>query len=122
MHLLKSKPVVLMMVTSIAVTGSVVRAVCAAADMPTAAVSGQKNNAGADQRPASDTMAQFLKRAELFRPTKAELAWQQIPWVAVDKDGVWDEAASIKMALEQARKEKRPVLIWSVDGNPLDQC
>lgn len=102
-------------------TGSSVLAIRALAKEPTPDGPASTQEVSPSQ-PSRDAVQQFLKRAEKFRPTKAELLWQQIPWVAVLKEGRLDEAASINRALEQARKEHRPLLIWSVDGNPYDQC
>jgi hypothetical protein len=69
--------------------------------------------------PAAD---EFRRTERKHWPTKDELGWQRIPWVAVLKEGKLDGIASLKEALRQAREEKRPILIWSPDGDPFDQC
>lgn len=73
--------------------------------------------------PGLTPAAEAFKRAERSHwPTRDELGWQRIPWVAVFKNGKLDEIASVREALRQAREEKRPILIWSPDGDPFDQC
>ncbi len=62
------------------------------------------------------TYAALQREAEWIKPTTAELQWQQIPWV-IDLAG----------ALEEARKEKRPIFFWAAggrdrDGTPLERC
>ncbi|HEY2909897.1 MAG TPA: hypothetical protein VGI99_06605 [Gemmataceae bacterium] len=58
----------------------------------------------------------LLKKAAAYRPGSHDLAWRQIPWHV-------DPAA----ALEQAKAEKRPLLVWLAggrerDGTPLERC
>ena len=78
---------------------------------------------GVLNNPEPTPAAEEFRRTERKHwPTKDELGWQRIPWVAVLKDGKLDEVASLKEALKQARDEKRPILIWSPDGDPFDQC
>jgi hypothetical protein len=45
------------------------------------------------------------------KPTEAETRWQQIPWMQ-------DLAAAVKVA----KKEKRPLFLWSSGDQPLDRC
>ncbi len=117
----KWQAALLPLVLCLVVTEPGLLAVRTLAQEPTPAIPVPNLNATSGQRP-DEAVRQFLQRAAKFRPTKAELLWQEIPWVAVMKAGRLDEKASIHQALEQARKEKRPILIWSVDGNPFDQC
>jgi hypothetical protein len=48
---------------------------------------------------------------EAIKPAESETRWRQIPWMQ-------DLAA----AVEQAKKEKRPVLIWVSGDEPLERC
>lgn len=43
-----------------------------------------------------------------IRPHPEELSWQAIPW-----------QTSIPAAVEIARRERKPVLLWAMNGNPL---
>jgi len=57
-----------------------------------------------------------LKRAAPFRPSTADLAYREIPWVI-------DPAEAIR----QARAEDRPLFVWLAggrkqDGTPLERC
>jgi hypothetical protein len=68
---------------------------------------------------ADDTapeLAAVLKRAAEFRPYQSDFAWREIPW--------HDDPAA---ALNEARAEKRPLLVWLAggrdrDGTPLERC
>jgi hypothetical protein len=42
------------------------------------------------------------------RPRPEELTWQAIPW-----------RTSIPEAMEVAARERKPVLLWTMNGNPL---
>lgn len=58
----------------------------------------------------------LLKRAAQFRPSKADLAYREIPWLI-------DPAE----ALKEARAENRPLFVWLAggrkqDGTPLERC
>lgn len=53
----------------------------------------------------------LLKRAATIRPTADELRWQTIPWVATPEE-----------AIRLAKAEKRPIFVFTVDGNPFDRC
>jgi hypothetical protein len=50
-------------------------------------------------------------RAAAIRPTAGEMRWQQIPWLG-----------SLVEAREQARREKRPILVWTLDEDPFERC
>ncbi len=43
-----------------------------------------------------------------IRPRPEELSWQAIPW-----------QTSIPDALELAARDRKPVLLWAMNGNPL---
>jgi hypothetical protein len=43
-----------------------------------------------------------------IRPRPEELSWQAIPW-----------QTSIPAAIEIAERERKPVLLWTMNGNPL---
>lgn len=63
--------------------------------------------------PELDAMWQ---RAAPLRPTKADLAFREIPWLT-------DPSA----ALKQAKDENRPLFVWLAggrkqDGTPLERC
>ena len=45
---------------------------------------------------------------EFIRPTKAELAWAEIPWKSTFYDGL----------IESDMKQK-PILLWAMNGHPL---
>jgi hypothetical protein len=47
----------------------------------------------------------------LIKPSAKEVRWKKIPWVT-------DLAA----AVETARQEKRPLLIWTTGDDPLERC
>ena len=51
------------------------------------------------------------RRAATIRPTAAESLWTQIPWVRSAIDGQ-----------RQARDERRPIMYWHVDDDPLERC
>jgi hypothetical protein len=54
---------------------------------------------------------QLTKLAAVIKPRPDETRWQQIPWVTDVNEG-----------LRQARAEKRPLLLWTILGDPLDEC
>ena len=49
----------------------------------------------------------FKELHEKLRPPTAE-AWRKIPWTT-----------SLVEAQNQAARERKPIFIWSMDGNPL---
>jgi hypothetical protein len=55
--------------------------------------------------------ADLARRAEAIRPTAEETRWQRIPWVRSVIDGQ-----------KAARAEKRPIMYWHVDDDPLERC
>jgi hypothetical protein len=59
-----------------------------------------------------DRLPSWEARAyRLIVPAEGELKWRQIGWTR-------DLAGAVK----QARKEKRPLLIWASGDDPLERC
>ena len=57
------------------------------------------------------TPAELGKLAAVVKPTPAELKWQQIPWITDVNEG-----------RRLAKAEKRPLLLFTIVGDPLDEC
>ena len=53
----------------------------------------------------------LTKLAAVIKPRPDENRWQQIPWVTDVNEG-----------LRQAKAERRPLLLWTILGEPLDEC
>lgn len=70
----------------------------------TAARTGQ----GESKKPTSLELA---KLAAVIKPSSAANKWQQIPWVTDVNEG-----------RRLAEEEKRPLFLWTVFGEPLDEC
>lgn len=70
---------------------------------------------GADVGQALDKarpeIAELEKRATQIRPSATEQLWKDIPWMT-----------SVVEAQKVAQAEKRPVLMWVSDDDPLDRC
>ena len=49
--------------------------------------------------------------AAIIKPSAAANKWQQIPWLA-----------DVTEARKLAKEEKRPLFLWTVFGEPLDEC
>jgi hypothetical protein len=64
--------------------------------------------ASASEGPEWDALS---RRADRVRPTPEETRWMQIPWVRSVVDGQ-----------RMARAEKRPIMYWHVDDDPLERC
>lgn len=60
---------------------------------------------------ARPDLAELERRATQIRPTAAEQRWKDIPWMT-----------SVVEAQKVAQAEKRPVLMWISDDDPLDRC
>ena len=60
---------------------------------------------------APDSADSLERRAQAILPTAAETRWQQIPWVR-----------SVIEGQRAARDEKRPIMYWHVDEDPLERC
>lgn len=52
-----------------------------------------------------------LGRVLALKPDPERLAWKRIPWLS-----------NLAEARQAAAKEKRPLLIWGSDDDPLDRC
>jgi hypothetical protein len=57
------------------------------------------------------TVAELANLAAVIKPTAAANRWQQIPWLTDVNEG-----------RRLAREEKRPLFLWTVFGEPLDEC
>jgi hypothetical protein len=57
------------------------------------------------------TAAELAKLVAVIKPTAAANRWQQIPWLTDVNEG-----------RRLAREEKRPLFLWTVFGEPLDEC
>ena len=55
--------------------------------------------------------AELTKLATTIKPSAAANKWQQIPWLS-----------DVNLGRKLAREEKRPLLLWTVFGEPLDEC
>lgn len=53
----------------------------------------------------------LLRRASEIRTTPAEMRYKTIPWLTDVCEG-----------LERARQEKRPVFLYTILGDPLEDC
>jgi hypothetical protein len=51
------------------------------------------------------------KQADAIRPTAEESLWTQVPWVR-----------SVIEGQRLAREERRPIMYWHVDDDPLERC
>jgi len=54
---------------------------------------------------------ELAKLAAVIKPSAAANKWQQIPWLTDVND-----------ARKLAKEEKRPLFLWTVFGEPLDEC
>jgi hypothetical protein len=69
------------------------------------------------QTPARDTagtspsLEELAKMAAIVKPKLDEEKWQNIPWITDVKEGQ-----------RLAKEEKRPILLWTILGEPLDEC
>ena len=57
------------------------------------------------------TAEEVAQRAAAIRPSTAELAWSEIPWLT-----------DLGAAQRIAKTEKRPLLVWAVADSPLERC
>jgi len=67
--------------------------------------------ASADKKTGGPSPEELTRRAAVIKPGPDENRWQQVPWVTDLNEG-----------LRLARAEKRPLLLWAVMGEPLDEC
>jgi len=57
------------------------------------------------------TGPELAKLAAVIKPSAAANKWQQIPWLMDVNEG-----------RKLAKEEKRPLFLWTVFGEPLDEC
>jgi hypothetical protein len=57
------------------------------------------------------TSAELTQLAAVIKPSAAANKWQQIPWLT-----------DVNAARKLAKEEKRPLFLWTVFGEPLDEC
>src|SRR5262245_6047244 len=57
------------------------------------------------------TSAELADLAAVIKPPAAANKWQQIPWLTDVNEG-----------RKLAREERRPLFLWTVFGEPLDEC
>jgi hypothetical protein len=57
------------------------------------------------------TSPELAKLAAVIKPSAAANKWQQVPWLTDVND-----------ARKLAKEEKRPLFLWTVFGEPLDEC
>ena len=59
---------------------------------------------------SSNPDAQLEQRLALIRPDAAETAYRRIPWMT-----------SLWKGRQRAAREGKPILLWTMDGNPLGE-
>jgi len=57
------------------------------------------------------TGPELARLAAVIKPPAAANKWQQIPWLTDVNEG-----------RKLAREERRPLFLWTVFGEPLDEC
>jgi hypothetical protein len=57
------------------------------------------------------TSPELAKLAAAIKPPPSANKWQQIPWLTDVNEG-----------RKVAKEEKRPLFLWTVFGEPLDEC
>ena len=67
--------------------------------------------APAEARQPSPRAAELTRLATVIKPSAEANKWQQIPWLRDVTEG-----------RKLAKEEKRPLLLWTVFGEPLDEC
>jgi hypothetical protein len=58
-----------------------------------------------------DADAAFQAQRDAILPTAEERAWRAVPW-----------RPELRLALAEANREPKPVLLWAMNGHPLGQC
>ena len=83
--------------------------------LTTVAFASSEGDAGGEGAPPAwpEALPSFEDRSfdgwhELVFPSKDELAWQSIPWRA----SFWE-------AVVEADRQRRPVVLWAMNGHPL---
>lgn len=82
---------------------------CAAVLMITARHVHAEAPAGAGKPVPSS--AELTRLATVIKPSAAANKWQQIPWLRDVNEG-----------RKLAKEEQRPLFLWTVFGEPLDEC
>src|SRR5436190_23631100 len=67
--------------------------------------------APAQTKKPSPSAAELTRLATVIRPSAEANKWQQIPWLMDVNEG-----------RKVAKEEKRPLVLWTVFGEPLDEC
>jgi hypothetical protein len=67
--------------------------------------------APAEARQPSPSAAELARLATVIKPSARANKWQQVPWLTDVTEG-----------RRLAREEKRPLFLWTVFGEPLDEC
>src|SRR5262245_20492178 len=67
--------------------------------------------APAEANPRSPSAAELTQLATVIKPSDKANKWQQIPWLRDVTEG-----------RKLAKEEKRPLFLWTVFGEPLDEC
>ena len=67
--------------------------------------------APAETKKPSPSVAELTQLATVIRPSAEAKKWQQIPWLMDVNEG-----------RRVAKEEKRPLFLWTVFGEPLDEC
>jgi len=67
--------------------------------------------APAEARQPSPSPAELTRLAAVIKPSAEANKWQQIPWLRDVTEG-----------RRLAKEEKRPLFLWTVFGEPLDEC
>ena len=67
--------------------------------------------APSEAKQPSPSAAELTQLAAVIKPSAKANQWQQIPWLT-------DVAEGRRLA----KDEKRPLFLWTVFGEPLDEC
>ena len=67
--------------------------------------------APAEGRQPSPSAAELTRLATVIKPSAEANKWQQVPWLRDVTEG-----------RRLAKEEKRPLFLWTVFGEPLDEC
>lgn len=65
----------------------------------------------AETKKPSPSAAELTQLATVIKPSAEANRWQQIPWLMDVNEG-----------RRVAKEEKRPLFLWTVFGEPLDEC
>ena len=67
--------------------------------------------APAEAKPPAPSAAELTRLATVIKPSAEANKWQKIPWLRDVTEG-----------RKLAKEEKRPLFLWTVFGEPLDEC